>query len=109
MILTIIATVTAAYAGYKAHQFLSPDATNTVPAPQVYRHYKGGLYHVLHRNSALEREGPASDYVVYQSLHDDKIWLRPAAEFDGLVDHDGNAVPRFTQYFGAPPNTNNNH
>ena len=56
--------------------------------PGLYRHYKGGLYEVLHlaRHSETEEE-----LVVYRSLSEGGVWVRPAAMFVEQV----NGKPRF--------------
>jgi len=56
--------------------------------PGLYRHYKGGLYEVLHlaRHSETEEQ-----LVVYRSLSEGGVWVRPAVMF---VEH-VNGKPRF--------------
>jgi hypothetical protein len=56
--------------------------------PGLYRHYKGGRYQVLHlaRHSETEEQ-----LVVYRSLAQGGVWVRPAAMFVELV----NGRPRF--------------
>jgi hypothetical protein len=46
--------------------------------PGLYRHYKGGLYQVLYlaRHSETEEQ-----LVVYRSLAEGGVWVRPAAMF----------------------------
>ena len=58
----------------------------------IYRHYKGGLYHVLGVATHTETSKPL---VVY---HDDsrKIWARPLKMFTNSVSVDGKKVPRFS-------------
>lgn len=50
------------------------------PRSQVYRHTKtGGLYTVLANNALLERS--PEPQVVYRSLKDGQVWVRPWTEF----------------------------
>lgn len=51
-----------------------------------WQHRKGGLYEVLHH---AVNEADLRPVVVYRSLKDNKIWVRPMGEF-----YDG----RFTRY-----------
>ena len=60
----------------------------------VYKHVKrGGFYVILTRDAISQNEDPNHDnvkYVVYQSLKDQTVWVRPLYEFfDGrfkLID-----------------------
>jgi len=66
--------------------------------PGLYRHHKGGLYQVLHMARHSETE---EQLVVYRSLSQGGVWVRPAAMFVGLVD----GRPRFErveEMKGAP-------
>ncbi len=60
----------------------------------VYRHYKGNRYRVLHIATHTESE---EVLVVYQSLcGDQKVWARPLEMFmEEVVLPDGSNVPRF--------------
>lgn len=62
----------------------------------VYRHYKGGEYRAL---SLATHTETAERMVVYQSLKDEQIWVRPLALFLEDVGQDGKMVPRFA-YMG---------
>ena len=53
---------------------------------QVYRHYKGGYYKIICR-ALLEKD--KSPQVVYQSLQDDLIWIRPESEFTEIIEYLG--------------------
>lgn len=55
----------------------------------VYRHFKGGMYVVLFVARSTD---DLSDTVVYRSLKDDSIWVRPLPEFMEIIK-DG--TPRF--------------
>jgi hypothetical protein len=65
----------------------------------VYRHYKGGLYRMLH---LATDEATGEDIVVYRSLADDRIWVRTAYSWNGTVHHEepggiASSIPRFTK------------
>lgn len=50
------------------------------PRSMVYRHVKtGGLYVVLHWDARIEAS--MDEAVVYQSLKDGMMWVRPKTEF----------------------------
>lgn len=59
-----------------------------------YRHFKGNEYEVL----ALATHSETGEaLVVYRALYGDgRIWVRPAAMWDELVEKDGKSVRRFT-------------
>jgi len=58
---------------------------------QVYRHYKGGLYRVLH----LAKHTETSELlVIYQSLHFGSYYARPLWDWCTPV----NSNPRFWPY-----------
>jgi len=60
------------------------------PLAERRRHYKGGIYVVLHRNCRIpERRGP---HVLYRDA-DGTHWLRPRDDFDGEASP---GVARFT-------------
>lgn len=59
-----------------------------------YEHYKGGLYEVLYVASHTET---GEQLVVYQSLRDHRIWVRPATMFFENVVLGGARYPRFTK------------
>ena len=62
----------------------------------LYRHYKGGLYRVLH--VAVHTE-TGVDMVVYEDYYDDsKVWVRPLGMFYDVIDVVDN-VKRF-DYIG---------
>ncbi len=67
----------------------------------VYRHYKGGLYTVLHIGTHTETQ---EQLVVYTPVISEKkdgvvdhpvIWIRPLTMFLESVSVDGVTVPRF--------------
>ena len=58
----------------------------------VYRHYKGSEYMVL---GTAQHSETGEELVVYQSLADDKLWVRPKDIFLQFVHVNGKKVPRF--------------
>lgn len=69
----------------------------TAPQIGLYRHYKGGWYHVVGTARCSETlQGMA----LYQPLYGDglehaSLWVRPAAMFLEVGDFGGNHQPRF--------------
>lgn len=63
--------------------------------PGRYRHFKGGEYEVL----CLARHSETlEEMVVYRALYGAKeVWVRPASMWNGRVERDGKAFPRFTR------------
>mgnify|MGYP000918150413 CR=1 FL=1 len=64
--------------------------------PGIYKHSKkGNLYRVMGTAAHSETLEPL---VVYEAQYDNpvsKLWVRPAAMFEDLVEVDGKKVPRF--------------
>ena len=54
-------------------------------AGEVYHHFKGNDYKVLYIALNTETE---EKMVVYESLYDSKVWVRPYEMFNSLVDKD---------------------
>lgn len=61
-----------------------------------YRHYKGGIYEVV-CEAKLESD-PAVILVIYKS-ENGMVWARPKPVFFESVQHEGQAVPRFSSIF----------
>lgn len=57
-----------------------------------YRHYKGGEYEVV---CFATNEADLTSVVVYKSVIDGKVWVRPNASFFGFVEVNGDLVERF--------------
>ena len=65
--------------------------------PGRYRHFKGKEYEVI--GTATHSE-TLEEYAVYHALYGEgKLWIRPAAMWNELVEKDGRKVPRFV-YLG---------
>lgn len=71
--------------------------SDALPLPGRYRHYKGGLYTVLHHARHSETE---EWLVVYRAEADDSLWVRPRAMWIECVMRDGVPVPRFAMLPG---------
>lgn len=54
---------------------------NSDTRSMIYRHVKkGGLYMVLHWDARIEAS-PHDEAVVYKSLRNGQVWVRPLTEF----------------------------
>lgn len=62
----------------------------------IYKHFKGDLYKVLMIAKHSETE---EDMVVYQSLKNNSIWVRPLSMWEEVVERNGKTYQRFT-YIG---------
>jgi hypothetical protein len=73
------------------------DMARPVPAKgsQVYRHFKGGRYELVSDMATIE--GTKDPVVVYRSLQDTRVWVRPISSWQEVVTWpDGALRPRFT-------------
>jgi hypothetical protein len=66
--------------------------------PNVYRHYKGGFYRVLHE-CVISTNGPDDGKigVVYVSMTNGHIFMRERNQFHEMLSLDAGIVPRFTR------------
>ena len=63
--------------------------------PGRYIHYKGNEYEVLYMAKHSET---LEEMVVYRALYSDfGIWVRPAAMWNEIIEHNGIQVQRFTR------------
>lgn len=63
---------------------------------QVWKHYKGTPYRVLHLGRSSETDD-MYDVVVYQNIEfPEKIWSQSKERFLGTEEYDGQTVPRFS-------------
>ena len=60
---------------------------------KIYQHYKGNFYEVLEFGLHSET---LEVMVIYRSLKDGKIWVRPISMWDEEVIVNGEKVKRFT-------------
>jgi len=58
---------------------------------KTYKHYKGNIYKItaIGKNSET-----LEDMIVYQSVSDSKIWIRPKSMWNETIDNNGTL--RFT-------------
>lgn len=61
--------------------------------PGLYRHFKGGKYEVV--SVGRLSEDHSQEMVVYKSLKNGSIWIRPLSMFVENVERDGYSGPRF--------------
>jgi hypothetical protein len=49
---------------------------------EVYKHFKGGIYVILHEAFSTEDESPQ---VVYKSIDSALVWVRPTSDFSATM------------------------
>ena len=60
-----------------------------------YKHFKGNEYEVL--MIALDSE-TSEEVVVYRDLNNEnKVWVRPLAMWNEIIERDGRLIRRFTR------------
>ena len=61
---------------------------------RIFRHFKGGRYEALHTATHTE---DGSEYVIYKSLDNGKVWVRPLTMWTEETNRwpDGVTRPRF--------------
>ena len=76
----------------------------TVSTMNIYRHFKGG-YYIVQSLASIESTG--EEVVIYQSLQDGRVWVRPVSSFQELVP-EGKENPTGQKYrFEKVVNYNN--
>ena len=71
------------------------DTTCQLPiSGRLYQHFKGGLYRCHGTATCSETQ---QRLVVYRSLTDGQLWVRPLSMFIELIEHEGMTMPRFTE------------
>ena len=58
-----------------------------------YRHFKGGVYEVI---GVAKHSETLEETVVYRSLTNGGLWVRPASMWEEEIERDGVRVRRFT-------------
>ena len=58
---------------------------------KTYKHYKGNLYKII---TFAKHSETLEDMIVYKSVTDGKIWVRPKSMWNEIVDNNGTL--RFT-------------
>ncbi|MFC1659067.1 DUF1653 domain-containing protein [Pseudomonadota bacterium] len=64
---------------------------NNIPLGK-YRHYKGGEYEVIGVGKHSET---LEELVIYKSLENGEIWIRPSKMFIENINKEGQIFPRF--------------
>ena len=72
----------------------TPVKKKTTIEPGTYKHFKGGYYEVF---GVAKHSETNEEMVVYQSLKDEGLWVRPLAMFSENVEVEGKLVPRFEE------------
>ena len=62
-----------------------------------YRHFKGGLYEVI---GIAKHSETLEELVIYRSLQDQSLWVRPLSMWNERIEKDGKIYVRFT-YIGG--------
>jgi hypothetical protein len=62
--------------------------------PRRYRHYKGGVYEIV---TEARLEATEELVFVYRNVETGDVWVRPRADFDDMVNWQGQQVPRFSE------------
>ena len=58
---------------------------------KIYKHYKGNLYKIIALGKHSEN---LEEMIVYQSVKDGQIWIRPKSMWNEIIDNNGTL--RFT-------------
>ncbi len=58
---------------------------------KFYKHYKGNLYKIIALGKHSEN---LEEMIVYQSVRDGQIWIRPKSMWNEIIDNNGTL--RFT-------------
>ena len=93
--LRLLTTNTRVFSSLTAHKTSKFDSI--VSPGNLYTHYKGHRYKVLHLAKHTESE---EQMVVYQRISqpvDTQVWVRPLGMFTEFVNIDGVIKPRFTR------------
>ena len=60
---------------------------------KTYKHYKGNLYKII---AFAKHSETGEDMIVYQSLNNGDIWVRPKYMWNEIVNINDKKVMRFT-------------
>ena len=69
-----------------------------------YKHFKGNLYEVIGIGKHSET---LEELVIYKSLKDNSIWVRPLSMWNETIERDNKIYKRF-EYIGKNINLTNN-
>lgn len=62
-----------------------------IAVEKFYKHYKGNLYKIIALGKHSEN---LEEMIVYQSVKDGQIWIRPKSMWNEIIDNNGTL--RFT-------------
>ena len=68
-----------------------------------YKHFKGNIYEVIGIGKHSET---LEELVIYKSIKDNSIWVRPLSMWNETVERDNNIYKRF-EYIGKNLNLTN--
>ena len=60
---------------------------------KIYKHYKGNLYKII---ALAKHSETGEDMIVYQSLNNGDIWVRPGYMWNEIININDTNVKRFT-------------
>lgn len=66
---------------------------------KMYRHYKGGIYDLLHIATHTGHDNGDQDVVVYRSISDGRVWVRDIDNFFGM-----SPIPNVQRFEPIPTN-----
>ena len=69
-----------------------------------YKHFKGNLYEVI---GIAKHSETLEELVIYKSLKDNSIWVRPLSMWNETIERDNKTYKRF-EYIGKNINLTNN-
>ena len=69
-----------------------------------YKHFKGNIYEVIGIGKHSET---LEELVIYKSIKDNSIWVRPLSMWNETIERDNNIYKRF-EYIGKNINLTNN-
>ena len=67
------------------NKMIEESVNKGIDTMRIYRHFKGG-YYVVQAIATIESTG--EEVVIYQSLQDSRVWVRPVSVFRELVPED---------------------
>lgn len=72
--------------------FIKSTICKKQPQPEFYQHFKGGFYKFL---GVAKHSETQEEFVVYQSMENEQIWIRPKSMFFETIVRDGKVIKRF--------------
>lgn len=72
--------------------FIKNTICKVKPQAEYFQHFKGGYYKLL---GVAKHSETQEEFVIYQSMEDDQIWIRPKVMFFETIVRDGKTIQRF--------------